>query len=178
MRDRFGRVVFESGALNPDGSIAGNDNDTSAEVFEPHYDRIEEPGQVQVYEGILEGPDKKVTTVLLSAVRYVKDNRLLPDGFDKSTAPGDIAVRGEALEDPDFGGGGDRVLYAVDLDGAQGPFEVQAELWYQPIGFRWAHNLSQQDAAEIQRFVSYYTSLAGQSAVALAKARAMSKPQG
>ena len=176
VRDRFDRVVFESGALNPDGSISGNDNDASPDAFEPHYDRIEKPGQVQVYESILEGPDKKVTTVLLTAVRYVKDNRILPDGFDKATAVDDIAVRGEALEDGNFTGGSDRILYVVDLDGAQGPFEVEAELWYQPIAFRWAHNLEQQDAPETRRFISYYTSMSGESAVVLARRRAASKP--
>ncbi len=176
VRDQFDRVIFESGALNPDGSISGNDNDTSPDAFEPHFDRIGKPDQVQVYEAIMEGPDKKVTTVLLTGVRYVKDNRLLPDGFDKSTADNDIAVRGEALEDADFGAGGDRVLYSVGIDGAQGPFEVRAELWYQPIGFRWAHNLEQQDAAEIKRFVSYYSAMSGQSAVRLAAGRAVSTP--
>ena len=176
MRDRSNRVVFESGALRQDGSISGNDNDAAPDVFEPHYDRIDKPGQVQVYEGILEGPDKKVTTVLLTAVRYVKDNRLLPDGFDKTTAPGDIAVKGGALDDGNFEGGRDRILYAVDLNGAQGPFEVQAELWYQPIAYRWAHNLEEQDAAEIRRFISYYTALSAESAVILAKARLVSNP--
>ena len=162
--------------MNPDGSVSGNDNDASPDTFEPHYDRIEKPDQVQVYEAILEGPDNKVTTVLLTGVRYIKDNRILPDGFDKATAHEDIAVRGEALEDGDFGAGGDRILYSVGIDGAQGPFEVRAELWYQPIGFRWAHNLEQQDAAEIKRFVSYYSAMSGQSAVKLAAGRAVSSP--
>ncbi|MCK7480375.1 MAG: hypothetical protein M0C28_26330 [Candidatus Moduliflexus flocculans] len=35
-----------------------------------------------------------MTTVLLSASQYLKDNRILPAGFDKATAHGDIAVRG------------------------------------------------------------------------------------
>jgi hypothetical protein len=176
VRDGFDRVVFESGALNPDGSVSGNDNDASPGDFEPHYDRIEKPDQVQVYEAILEGPDKKVTTVLLTGVRYIKDNRILPDGFDKATAPEDIAVRGAALADGDFGAGGDRILFSVAVDGAQGPFEVRAELWYQPIGFRWAHNLAEQDAAETRRFVSYYSSMSGQSAVMLAAGRAAFTP--
>ena len=32
-----------------------------------------------------------------SALRYVKDNRLLPEGFDKRSAPKDVAVHGDAL---------------------------------------------------------------------------------
>jgi len=40
LRDRDGKAVFESGAFQPDGSIAGNDNDADAARFEPHYSRI------------------------------------------------------------------------------------------------------------------------------------------
>jgi hypothetical protein len=39
IRDRGGRTVFESGALNPDGSIQGNDNDADPTRFEQHYRR-------------------------------------------------------------------------------------------------------------------------------------------
>jgi len=172
VRDRGGDVVFESGRMNPDGSIAGNDNDRDAGAYEPHYVRIEHPDEVQIYEGILAGPDDKVTTVLLSATRYLKDNRLLPTGFDKAGAGADIAVRGGASDDADFAGGGDRVLYAVDLGGARGPFTVEVELWYQPVGYRWAHNLEGQDTAEAKRFLPYYAAVSKQSAAVLAKATA------
>ena len=53
-------------------------------------------------------------------------------------------------------GGGDRVRYAVDVSGAQGPYRLEAELRYQSIAFRWAANLRQYDSAETQRFVRYY----------------------
>jgi hypothetical protein len=172
------RVIFESGNLNPDGSISGNDNDATADLYEPHYDRIERSDQVQIYEGILAGPDDKVTTVLLTAVRYVKDNRLLPDGFEKAAAEADISVKGAARDDDNFRGGRDRILYSVDVGNAGGPFHIQAELWYQPISYRWAHNLERQNAVETGRFVSYYNSLSGQSAVVLAKAVAMTPPEG
>jgi hypothetical protein len=49
---------------------------------------------------------------------------------------------------------------------------VRAELWYQPIGFRWAHNLEPYQAAEPQRFFRYYESEARRSAVVLAGADA------
>ena len=38
-----GQTVFESGALNPDGSIVGNDNDADPTRFEPHYSEITKP---------------------------------------------------------------------------------------------------------------------------------------
>ena len=87
-------------------------------------------------------PRNAVTTGLLTAVTYLKDNRLLPDGFDKATVTKDVAVRGEAAADADFVAGGDRVRYVVDVASATGPFTVAAELKYQTIGFRWAKNLA------------------------------------
>jgi len=45
-------------------------------------------------------------------------------------------VIGEAAEDPDFNDQGSVVRYSVST-GAAGPFHIEAELWYQPIGFRW-----------------------------------------
>jgi hypothetical protein len=52
---------------------------------------------------------------------------------------------------------------------AKGPFTIEAELWYQPIGYRWAHNLGDQQADEIERFVRYYDEMASVSAVTLAR---------
>ncbi len=110
-----------------------------------------------------------VTTGLLHGFRYVKDNRLLPRGFDKKTADAAVAVHGDAAADADFVGGGDRVRYVIDVGQAQGPFEVQAELRYQSIGYRWAQN-SRRDTAEGARFIGYYDSMASASSAVLAKA--------
>jgi hypothetical protein len=171
VRDAGGRIVFESGALRLDGSVQGNDNDADRTKFEPHYTEIRDAGEVQIYESILGGPDGAVTTGLLTATQYLKDNRLLPRGFDKRTAETDIAVHGGALDDPDFGGGSDRVRYAVAVGDAPGPFTVEAELLYQPIGFRWAANLTTYDAPEPRRFSGYFGAMAEASATTLARAR-------
>jgi hypothetical protein len=172
VRDGNGRPVFESGAANPDGSVEGNDNDADASTFEPHYTVIRSSDQVQIYESIIGDVNGGVTTGLLTGVRYLKDNRLLPRGFDKRTAEPDIAVHGAALDDPDFVGASDRVRYSVAVGDAQGPFVVQAELLYQPIGFRWATNLKAYDtAAEPRRFNSYYDSMASSSTAILARAQ-------
>jgi hypothetical protein len=172
LSDPGGSVVFVSGALRPDGSIEGNEGDSDGESYEPHREVIERPDQVQVYEAVMADSGGRITTGLLSAVAFVKDNRLLPSGFDKRTASDEIAVRGDALADGDFDQGGDRVRYSVDLGGRVGPLSVRAELWYQPIGFRWARNLAPYRAAETDRFVAQYESLADRSAVRLAVARA------
>ena len=113
-----------------------------------------------------------MTTGLLRGVRYVKDNRLLPRGFDKATAAADIAVQGGALPDPDFVAGSDRVRYVVAIAGAPRPVKVTANLWYQSIGYRWAHNLKDYRAAETQRFAKYYEETADTSAILVASATA------
>jgi len=171
VRDSSGKAVFESGALNPDGSIVGNKNDADPLQFEPHHPEITNPQQVQIFEPILGDSQGKVTTGLLNAVGYLKDNRLLPAGFDKQSAEKDIAVKGEAASDPNFSDKGSVIRYVVDTGNAIGPFQVEAELWYQPIGFRWAHNLGEYKAAEPQRFVGYYESASQKSAIVLARVK-------
>lgn len=172
VNDASGRIVFESGALRPDGSIVGNANDDDPLQYEPHYREITKPDEVEIFEPILVDAQGKVTTGLLSAVKYIKDNRLLPAGFNKATADYDIKVVGAAAADPGFTGGGSRVRYSVPLSGAPGPYKVEAELWYQPIGFRWAHNLGPYQASEPQRMVKYFEAVSPTSAAILAKAEA------
>jgi hypothetical protein len=113
-----------------------------------------------------------VTTGLLSAVGYLKDNRLLPSGFNKESAERDIAVVGDAADDPNFTDAGNLMHYSVGVGDARGPFHVEAELWYQPIGYRWAHNLSPYDALEPQRFVRYYDSMSAATAALVARTEA------
>jgi hypothetical protein len=172
VRDAAGAVVFESGRLAPSGAIVGNANDADASRFEPHDREISRPDEVQIYESIIAGPEGALTTGLLTATQYVKDNRLLPRGFDKATAEANVAVHGGASGDADFTGGSDHVRYAVGLGGAAGPFTVEAELLYQSIGFRWAWNLNAYDAVEPRRFVRWYDQMAADSAAPLATARA------
>jgi hypothetical protein len=163
-------IVFESGKPNPDGSIAGNANDTDPTRFTPHFTRITRPDQVQIFEPILGDSEGHVTTGLLNATQYLKDNRILPAGFDKNTASPDIAVHGEAAADPEFIAGSATTNYAIHIGEAAGSLHVAAELVYQPVGFRWAHNLAPYQADEPQRFVHYYDQAAAQSAVVLAHA--------
>lgn len=165
-----GHTVFESGKLNPDGSIAGNANDANAARYSPHYTQITKPSEVEIFEPILGDAQSHVTTGVLSATQYLKDNRILPDGFDKKTAPADIAVHGKAATDPGFIGGSSTTRYDVSTAGTAGPFHITAQLIYQPIGYRWAHNLASYKAKESQTFVHYYEQEAAHSAIVLAHA--------
>ncbi len=96
---------------------------------------------------------------MLHGAGYIKNNRLLPNGFDKATAWDDIAVIGAALADEDFTGGGDRVQYSIDVGDAEGPFTVEAELMYLSIGYNWAEKLRGYEDAEAQQFLSFYDSV-------------------
>ncbi len=130
------------------------------------------PDEVQIYESILGDSRENPTTGLLTATQYLKDNRLLPRGFDKTTASPDIAVFGEAAQDDDFAGGGERVRFVVPVEGA-GPYLVEVELRYQTISYRWAENLSTYDAPE--RFLSYFRSMSQASSVVVASAASESE---
>ena len=169
VRDARGTVVFESGAPRPDGSIAGNDNDADPMKFEPHYTRITSPDQVQIYESVMGDYANRPTTGLLFGTHYLKDNRILPRGFDKATADKQVAVVGEAMQDADFVGGSDTVAYSVAAPNIVGPLTVTAELDYQAISYRWAQNLKNYDAPEPKRFVGYFEQSANQSTKLVAR---------
>jgi len=55
---------------------------------------------------------------------------------------------------------------------------VEARLWYQPIAYRWAQNLRQREAPEIDRFIRYYQSMSGNSALVLTRAATGVAPGG
>jgi hypothetical protein len=156
VKDAAGSVVFESGGLNADGSIAGVDADASPALHEPHHELITQADQVQVYESIMGDTDGHLTYTLLRGATYLKDNRLLPRGFDKATAPGDILVAGSAAADPNFTGGSDTLTYQVPVS-AGGALTVTAELLYQSIAYGYAQDLF-TDAVdpEVARFRGYF----------------------
>ena len=104
-------------------------------------------------------------------MRYIKDNRLLPDGFDKATASDAVSVNGAAANDNDFTGGGDTIRYRVPVGDDVSSVHVSARLLYQTIGYRWAHNLEAFDQPETNRFVRIYKENADKSAVVLADTR-------
>ena len=154
--DASGQTLFESGAYEQNGMILGNANDEDNATFEPHYTEITAADQVQIYENIMQDVNGNVTTALLLASTYAKDNRLLPSGFDKAAATANIAVRGEATEDGDFLGSGDTIHYGIKLDDTSAPLTVKVELLYQSIGYRWAQNLGEQPSPAVNDFLRYY----------------------
>jgi hypothetical protein len=112
----------------------GVDADTDPAAFEPHHELITSPDQVQVYEAIMGDDMNQVTYTLLRGMTYLKDNRILPQGFDKASASSDIRVVGDALNDDNFIGGSDEIGYRIaGLNGTG--YQVTAELIHQPLAY-------------------------------------------
>jgi ferredoxin len=152
--DGDGGVVFESGRPLADGRIEGNDADEGdGTTWEPHWRTISSPDQVQLYEPVMRTVEGDVTWTLLHAFEYAKDNRLLPDGFDKGSAAADFAVVGDATADDDFTGGGDRVVYDLDLAGASGSVDVAVELLFQTLSYPFVSDLARTYTDLVRRFV-------------------------
>ena len=154
--DGSGQTVFESGRPQTSGGISGNDADEDATAFERHYERITSPDQVQIYEAVMVDLERQVTQTLLRSATYIKDNRLLPFGFDPATAGEDIAVRGQASLDENFVGGSDTVVYEVDIERISGAFTVSAELLYQSVSHRFVQDLTSESTKAVNRFAELF----------------------
>jgi len=155
--DADGQVVFESGNPLADGRIVGNDADYDIMRFEPHYDTITEPDQVQIYEGVMLNTDNEVTYTLLRAAKFAKDNRLLPKGFNKSAVPPEIGVFGGAVSDENFLGGEDQVTYSINTSGHKGPYTVTARLLFTAVSYPFVKDLEKdRELPEVSRFMELY----------------------
>ena len=155
VRDASGNTVFESGKANADGSIVGVDADADGRAYEPHYEVITTADQVQVYEAIMQNNLGEVTYTLLRGMGYLKDNRILPSGFDKTTAAADIQVHGAALEDDNFVGGSDTITYRISGLGESG-YTVDAALLYQTISHAFANDLFTDSSSEATAFQAMF----------------------
>ena len=97
----------------------------------------------------------QVTYTLLRGAKYLKDNRLLPKGFDKATAPNDVKVKGKALTDPNFIGGSDKISYRIS-GLSNSIYKVEAELLHQPIPYAFAQDLFTEVDADIEDFKTMF----------------------
>ena len=156
VRDSARAVIFESGGYTADGRIIGDDHDDDATRYEPHRTVILSPDDVQIYQSIMGDVNGEVTRTLLRGAGYLKDNRLLPAGFDKDAAHPDVRPGDVALADANFVGGSDRVMVSLNTGSAEGPFEISVELLYQALSYRWIEKLRDSDTAESARFLGYH----------------------
>jgi hypothetical protein len=129
------QTVFESGAFN-NNQIIGVDDTTG---YEEHHESIDDTSEVQVYEAIMADTDGDLTYTFLNASRYLKDNRILPEGY-KNTTPDSAQAYGEAIDDDDFIGGSDTVNYEVD-NLPEGEYTISVTLKYQTVSYGFMQDL-------------------------------------
>lgn len=152
----LGDTVFKSGTVDGTYEVLGHDAN-----YEPHYNVITAPDQVQIYEMVMGDVNDNVTTVLERAKRPLKDNRLVPLGFVTSHPSYDTTlIAGMALVDPDFnrnalneeGSGSDIVHYHLPVFGYDGPLFASARVFYQPMPPKWNDEMFAHSSALINTF--------------------------
>ncbi len=168
-----GDTLFKSGVLDNTYEVEGHDAN-----FEPHYQIINQTGQVQIYELVDGDVNGNFTTVLERAFVALKDNRLAPIGFTTSHEVYDTTqIVGNALNDPDFnkdnigaeGSGTDIVYYHIPLDNYEGLINISAKVFYQSLPPRWVAEMFEESTPEIETFRSMFDE-ADQSPVLVASA--------
>lgn len=149
-------IVFESGKTQNNGAIVDNDADIDRNTYEPHYQLITSEQQVQIYETIMGNTKNKVTYTLLESAQYLKDNRVLPKGFDKNTVPDDVGVYGLAKTDDSFIQGQDRLRYQVDISQFNSNyFTIDINFNYQPVAYSFLQDLFTDESTAVKRFKAY-----------------------
>jgi hypothetical protein len=150
--DGSGAVVFESGGVDARGRIRLRRD----LPFEPHHDTIRSGGEVQIYETVPADREGRPTHRLLDAAQTVKDNRLLPRGFDpgRDDLGRDVPIVGKARRDPDFdaGAGSDRVSYRVAVPSTP-EITVDVRVYYQAVPPAAVDDLRSFDTPEARAFV-------------------------
>lgn len=160
VRDQIGKSVFHSGRMNPDFSLPDEDPG-----FEPHYQTIDRPDQVQIYELVPGDIAGSFTTVLERGHIGLKDNRLVPQGFLRTDPAYDTTrIIGAALTDPDFnhsaagveGTGGDVLHFRLKNEGYTGYLSVTARVWYQSLPPKWMIPMFAFSSPEIDAFKAMF----------------------
>lgn len=153
-----GDTLFQSGSTDQKGHLLHAD-----ESVQPHYRYINDATQTQIYEMIPADKNGVPTTVLTQAAIQLKDNRLVPAGWQNEHFTKDTtSIVGAALTDPDFnrttageeGSGTDMIQYRLPKP-AMGTLKIVAQAWYQAIPRKWVNNLHGSDSL-ITIFQSMY----------------------
>ena len=154
--DAVGDTVFSSGRIDSDYEVEGH-----GDPYEPHYNVITAPDQVQIYELVMGDVNGNITTVLERAKSPLKDNRLVPVGFSTTHPSYDTTlIAGAALFDADFnhnalgeeGSGTDLVRYHVPIAFVTTGLTAFARVYYQPVPPAWNAEMFNMNSAAIDTF--------------------------
>lgn len=158
-----GDTLFHSGKMNNRHEIVAEDL-----PFEPHYDVIRRPEQVQIYEMVAGDEANDFTVVLEHASVMNKDNRLPPRGFRTDHVVYDTTrIVGSALLDPNFnrtasgseGAGADDLYFRIGTGGYAGPVQVTARVHYHALPPRWVNPILEASTPEIESFRQQFLSM-------------------
>ena len=143
--DDDGHVLLESGRVDADGAVVDAAGGRHAEEVangpvRAHVDVVDSDAVALVYEAVLGDGDGVPTTRLLATAQRLKDNRVLPLGFDADSVDG-RRVAAVGVADDDFGAGVDVVDVEVHGDVAR----LDVELLYQTLPARWRDELVATD---------------------------------
>ncbi|MEO6759536.1 MAG: T9SS type A sorting domain-containing protein, partial [Saprospiraceae bacterium] len=155
VKDQTGAELFHSGRMNPDGSLPDEDAN-----FEPHYNRINRPDQVQIYELVPGDVNGIFSNVLERGHAGLKDNRLVPEGFSWADPVYDTTQVIGVANDPDFnrspagleGTGADVLHFSIPNGGYMGFLQVTARVWYQSLPPKWLAPMFAFSSPEIDSF--------------------------
>lgn len=160
VRDGGGALVFESGGFDDRGRLVDGAGEVLPEELAggptmAHADEIASPELVQIWEAIMADEHGDPTYRLLRGADYLKDNRLLPPGWDPAAASDAIAPHG-VDGDADFESAGDTLTYLVSAPADAGPYAITVEAYYQAISPRFAAELFALDGPRIAAFEAMY----------------------
>ena len=153
--DQAGNTFFHSGRMDPDGRLPDENPN-----FEPHYNLINRPDQVQIYELVPGDVGGIFTSVLERGHAGLKDNRLVPQGFSWTDPVYDTTQVIGVAGDPDFnrtaagleGSGTDRLHFSIPSAGYTGFLRVVARVWYQSLPPKWMAPMFAYSSPEIDSF--------------------------
>ncbi len=155
--DSVGDTLFQSGTW--DNTFEVNGHDTN---YEPHYDMINEPHQIQIYEMVFGDVGLNKTTILERGFQVFKDNRIPPKGFSTThTAYDTVRIEGTAANDVNFnnastGSGADLINYHIPLNGYTGDLNVICRTYYQTAPPAWMSEMFSHSSPEIDHFKSMF----------------------
>jgi hypothetical protein len=110
VKDQSGATRFVSGEVDAAGRILGAggtplQSELRGGPLQPHHATVTSAGQVQIYQSVMADPAGKLTYTLLRGASYVKDNRLLPEGYSATHPDAKTTAPAGTSGDKDFVGG-------------------------------------------------------------------------
>ncbi|MCA8921034.1 MAG: hypothetical protein KDD82_04450 [Planctomycetes bacterium] len=161
VKDAAGKVLYAVGEHDAEGRLLGSDGKPlPAELVggpvHAHQSALRTADAPLVYEAVMGDPAGDPTYLLTRGATYIKDNRLLPQGWTSDHPDAQAILPQGVGDDPDHAAGGDQVRFVAPLGDAAGPLTIEATLLYQTLGARYAAELFEYDTAEVREFRAYY----------------------